>query len=299
MLKIYNKALQVFNSYYALQVLFTDDTKKIKEIDKKYLHTMEVVKDGSSVVKSLDFNETFVELSKLAFLNHDIGRFEQMLITGNYIDSDLVAQIGLNHGELGKQILKNGLIEKEIPSTRVYDEPILDIVDKHVDGRFDEKDLLVLSSDLLKSADAIEFFSRASEEEKAKVINTITQIVQDVDRLDIYHQILEGRWTPMKVDEPINPKVMDMFYNGEYLNMVELKKQGLWNANVGELVRLSFVNQIRLLSVAKLIHDKNILMKMKELRQNPFVLDAFDFMQSKLEEMINNSDGITICKKNN
>lgn len=297
MLKIYNKALQVFNSYYALQVLSTDDTKKIKEIDKKYLHTMEVVKDGSSVVKSLDFNETFVELSKLAFLNHDIGRFEQMLITGNYIDSDLVAQIGLNHGGLGKQILKNGLIEKEIPSTRVYDEPILDIVDKHVDGRFDEKDLLVLSSDLLKSADAIEFFSRASEEEKAKVINTITQIVQDVDRLDIYHQILEGRWTPMKVDEPINPKVMDMFYNGEYLNMVELKKQGLWNANVGELVRLSFVNQIRLLSVAKLIHDKNILMKMKELRQNPFVLDAFDFMQSKLEEMINNSDGITICKK--
>ena len=271
MLKIYNKALQVFNSYYALQVLSTDDTKKIKEIDKKYLHTMEVVKDGSSVVKSLDFNETFVELSKLAFLNHDIGRF--------------------------KQILKNGLIAKEIPSTRVYDEPILDIVDKHVDGRFDEKDLLVLISDLLKSADAIEFFSRASEEEKAKVINTITQIVQDVDRLDIYHQILEGRWIPMKVDEPINPKVMDMFYNGEYLNMVELKKQGLWNANVGELVRLSFVNQIRLLSVAKLIHDKNILMKMKELRQNPFVLDAFDFMQSKLEEMINNSDGITICKK--
>ena len=297
MLKIYNKALQVFNSYYALQVLSTDDTKKIKEIDKKYLHTMEVVKDGSSVVKSLDFNETFVELSKLAFLNHDIGRFEQMLITGNYIDSDLVAQIGLNHGGLGKQILKNGLIAKEIPSTRVYDEPILDIVDKHVDGRFDEKDLLVLSSDLLKSADAIEFFSRASEEEKAKVINTITQIVQDVDRLDIYHQILEGRWIPMKVDEPINPKVMDMFYNGEYLNMVELKKQGLWNANVGELVRLSFVNQIRLLSVAKLIHDKNILMKMKELRQNPYAKDAFDFMQSKLEEMINNSDGITICKK--
>lgn len=297
MLKIYNKALQVFNSYYILQRNSTEDTKKIDGIDKKYLHTMEVVKDGSSVVTNLDFNETFIELSKLAFLNHDIGRFEQMLRMGSYIDSDLVSQIGLNHGGLGKQILQDGLIQEEIPNTRVYDRPILDIVDKHVDGRFDEKDLLILSSDLLKTADAIEFFSRASEEKKTKVINTITQIVQDVDRLDIYHQILEGRWTPMKVDEPVDPKVMDMFYNGEYLNMVELKKQGLWNANVGELVRLSFVNQIRLLSVAKLIHDKKILMKMKELRQNPFVLDAFDFMQSKLEEMINNSDGITVCKK--
>ena len=297
MLKIYNKALQVFNSYYILQRNSTEDTKKIDGIDKKYLHTMEVVRDGSSVVTNLDFNETFVELSKLSFLNHDIGRFEQMLKMGNYVDSDLVAQTGLNHGGLGKQILQNGLIEQEIPSTRVYDRPILDIVLKHVDGRFDEKDLLVLSSDLLKNANAIEFFSKASEEKKIKVINTITQIVQDVDRLDIYHQILEGRWTPMKVEEPIDPKVMDMFYNGQYLNMAELKKQGLWNANVGELVRLSFVNQIKLLSVAKLIHDENILMKMKELRQNPYAKDAFDFMQNKLEEMIKNSDGITVCKK--
>ena len=297
MLKIYNRALEVFNSYYVLQRSSTEDTKKIDGIDKKYLHTMEVVRDGSSAVTNLDFNETFVELSKLSFLNHDIGRFEQMLKMGNYVDSDLVAQTGLNHGGLGKQILQNGLIEQEIPSTRVYDRPILDIVLKHVDGRFDEKDLLVLSSDLLKNANAIEFFSKASEEKKIKVINTITQIVQDVDRLDIYHQILEGRWTPMKVEEPIDPKVMDMFYNGQYLKMADLKKQGLWNANVGELVRLSFVNQIKLLSVAKLIHDENILMKMKELRQNPYAKDAFDFMQNKLEEMIKNSDGITVCKK--
>lgn len=88
-----------------------------------------------------------------------------------------------------------------------------------------------------------------------------------------------------------------MFYKGQYLNMADLKQQGPWNANVGELVRLSFVNQIRLLSVAKLIHDEGILLKMKELRQNPYALDAFDFMQNKLEEMIKNSDGITVTKK--
>ena len=297
MLKIFNYALGVFNSHYVLQRHKASDDKKIDGIDKKYLHTMQVVKDGTGTVKSLGFNETFIDLSKLAFLNHDIGRFEQMLKMGNYIDSDLVAQIGLNHGGLGRQILQNGLIEEEIPSTRVYDRPVLDIVENHVDGRFDGKDLLVLSSDLLKNADAQEFFSKVSEEEKIKVINTITQILQDVDRLDIYHQILEGRWTPMKVEEPIESKVMDMFYKGQYLNMAELKKQGLWNANVGELVRLSFVNQIRLLSVAKLIHDENILMQMKQLRQNPYVDEAFDFMQEKLEKMINNSDGITVSKQ--
>ena len=297
MLKIFNYALGVFNSHYVLQRYRTNEDKKIDGIDKKYLHTMEVVKDGTDTVKNLGFNDSFVELSKLAFLNHDIGRFEQMLLMGNYIDSELMNSYGLNHGSLGKQILSTGLIKREIPSTRVYDEPILEVVEKHVDYHCDSKDLLVLSSDLLKSVDAKDFFSKASDKEKESVINTITQIVQDVDRLDIYHQILEGRWTPMKVEEPIDPKVMDMFYKGQYLNMAELKKQGLWNANVGELVRLSFINQIRLLSVAKLIHDENILLQMKKLRQNPYVDDAFDFMQSKLEEMIKNSDGITITKK--
>ena len=297
MLKIYNKALEMFNNHYVLQRSRAEDIKKIEGIDKKYLHTMEVVKDGTAVVKQLEFSDTFVELSKLAFLNHDIGRFEQMLITGNYVDSDLVAQIGLNHGSLGKQILQNGLIEKEIPSTRVYDRPILEAVEKHVNYHCDIEDLLVLSGNLLKSADAIDFFNKASEEEKIKIINTITQIVQDVDRLDIYHQILEGRWTPMKVDKPIDSTVMKMFYNGQYLNMAELKQQGLWNANVGELVRLSFINQIRLSSVAKMIYDEKILLQMKELRKNPYVDEAFDFMQNKLEEMIKNSDGITITKK--
>ena len=297
MLKIFNYALGLFNSHYVLQRYKASDDKKIDGIDKKYLHTMEVVKDGTDTVKSLEFNDSFVELAKLSFLNHDIGRFEQMLLLGNYNDSELINSYGLNHGNLGRQILANGLIKKEIPSTRAFDRPILETVDKHVNYYCDERDLLVLSSGLLKSADAIDFFNKAGEDEKQMVINTINQIVQDVDRLDIYHQILEGRWTPIKVDEPIDTKVLDMFYKGQYLNMTELKKQGLWNANVGELVRLSFVNQIRLLSVAKLIYDENILLQMKKLRQNPYVDDAFDFMQSKLEEMIKNSNGITITKK--
>lgn len=295
-MKIYNKALEVFNTYYILQRYSTKDKKRIDDIDKKYLHTMEVVRKGAIVVNALKFNESFVELSKLGFLNHDIGRFEQMLKIGSYIDDDLIKKIGLNHAGLGKQILQDGLIEREIPSTRVYDEPILEIVDKHIEGIVSEKDLLILSSNLLKSAYAIDFFKLASEKEKIKVINAITQIVQDVDRLDIYYQILDGRYIPKKTDQPINPIVMNMFYNSEYLNIVKLKQQGLWNANVGELVRLSFVNQIRLLCVAKLIYDENILMKIKILRQNPYVDDAFDFMQEKLEKKIKKSNGTTIIK---
>ena len=88
-----------------------------------------------------------------------------------------------------------------------------------------------------------------------------------------------------------------MFYKGQYLNIADIKKEGLWNSNVGELVRLSFINQIKLLSVAKLIYEKNLILKMKELRKNPYTEEAFDFMQNKLKTMIDSSDGITITKK--
>ena len=297
MLKIYNYALSVFNSHYALQRYKTNKDKEIEGIDKKYLHTIEVVRDGTEAVQKLDFNESFVELSKLSFLNHDIGRFEQMLLRGNYNDYELMALIGLNHGGLGKLILENGLIEQEIPTTRVFDQPIISVVDRHVDARFDAKDLSIITSKIFKETDAKEFFSKASDEEKQKVINVLTQITQDVDRLDIYNQILEGRWTPQKSDDPIDSKILNMFYKGQYLNIADIKKEGLWNSNVGELVRLSFINQIKLLSVAKLIYEKNLILKMKELRKNPYTEEAFDFMQDKLKTMIDSSDGITITKK--
>ena len=85
-----------------------------------------------------------------------------------------------------------------------------------------------------------------------------------------------------------------MFYQGKYLNIAKLKQQGLWNVNVGELVRLSFINQIKLLSVAQIIKEENILSRLKEKRNNPYVLDAFDVTIQKLEERMKNSDGITI-----
>ena len=296
MLKIYNYALGVFNSHYVLQRYKTKKDKEIEGIDKKYLHAIEVVRDGTEVVQNLDFNESFIELSKLSFLNHDVGRFEQMLLIGSYSDYELMSLIGLNHGGLGKLVLENGLIEQEIPITRVFDQPIISVVDKHVDARFESKDLSIITSRIFKEIDAKNFFSKASDKEKQKVINVLTQITQDVDRLDIYNQILEGRWIPQKGNDPIDSKILKKFYNGEYLNIADIKKEGLWNSNVGELVRLSFVNQIRLLSVAKLIYEKNLILRMKELRKNSYTEEAFDFMQDKLKTMIDNSDGITIKK---
>lgn len=269
--------------------------KRIEQMDKKVIHTEEVISDGLKVTKELQFNESVKDFSYVAFLNHDIGRFAQMRYMGNYTDSELDKTIGIkNHGVLGKNILTN-IIDEQLPHMSVYHEPIMKIVNDHVDKKNSIEELMVLRTNLLRDYSMEELLYYPSV--RQNVVNSITQIVQDVDRLDIYHQILEDRWTPMKVEEDIDPKVFEMFYKGEYLNMALLKEQGLWNANVGELVRLSFINQIKLLSVAKVIQDENIIMKLKDKRQNPKTLDAFEYTNQKLDEMINNStDGVTVGK---
>ena len=291
----YLNALESFKKHIALQkASIIDNDVILALIDKKVVHSYEVVSNGIKVVDKLNFNASFKELAKIAFLDHDIGRFRQACYTSSFDDTKLFSYGYHDHGELGKDILLSGLLNDQIPNTRVFDEPIATVVNNHVTKIIDSKDLLILCSDLLKSEDAYQFFMTTDSKTKKQVINIITQIVQDVDRLDIYHQILDERWIPKKSEDKIDFKVLDMFYQGKYLNITKLKQQGLWNVNVGELVRLSFINQIKLLSVAQIIKEENILSRLKEKRNNPYVLDAFDVTMQKLEERMKNSDGITI-----
>lgn len=291
----YLNALEFFKKHVELQRRSKVDNKEVLPlINRKVIHSNEVVSDGSKVIAKLGFNDSFKELAQIIFLDHDIGRFKQACYTSTFDDTKLINFGYKNHGELGKAVLLSGVLNEQIPDTRIFDEAISTVVNNHVTKIVDSKDLLVLCSNLLKSEDAYEFFLKADLETKRKVIDTITQIVQDVDRLDIYHQILDGRWIPDKCDLSIDSKVFDMFYQGKYLNIFELKKQGLWNPNVGELVRLSFINQIKLLSVAQLIKEENILVRLKSKRNNPYILDAFDVTIQKLDKKIENSDGIII-----
>ena len=293
---LYLNALEYFKKHIELEKksIIGDKDQIIALMERKIVHSHEVVSDGTKVLEKLGFNDSFKDLARITFLDHDIGRFRQARYTATFDDTKLINYGYKNHGDLGKVVLLSGLIKQQIPNTRVFDEAISDVVNDHVTKIVDSKSLLVLCSDLLKSEDAYEFFLKADIDTKRKVIDTITQIVQDVDRLDIYHQILDGRWNPSKCDSKIDSKVFAMFYKGEYLNIAELKAKGLWNNNVGELVRLSFINQIKLLSVAEVIKEENILHRLKEKRNNPYVLDAFDVTIQKLDEKVKNSDGITI-----
>ena len=289
-MEYYQTARKCFDDY----VSSFNESDISKLIEQKRMHTNEVVIDGIKTIKKLNFNESFIDFTKIALMNHDVGRFLQARVTKTFNDIELHKFCFENHGELGTYVLKSGLINSQIPITRNFDGPILSIVNNHVTKVVNPKQLLILSSNLLKNEDALNFFSTASTEEKQKVIDTITQIVQDVDRLDIYHQIIDGRWNPIKSKDKISNIVLNQFYDGKYLNIAKLRKEGLWNSNVGELVRLTFINQIRLLSVAQIIKEEKILEKMRRKQNNRQVIEAYDFTIDKLNVLIKESNGITV-----
>lgn len=289
-MEYYPTAKNHFDNYVAS--FSENDISKL--VEQKRIHTNEVVNDGVKTIEKLHFNESFVDFTKIALLNHDVGRFLQARVTKTFNDIDLHKYCFDNYGELGNYVLKSGLIKSQIPMTRCFDDPILKIVNNHVTKVVSPKQLLILSSNLLKDEDALNFFSSSNIEEKKKVIDTITQIVQDVDRLDIYHQIIDGRWIPIKSKDKISSIVLNQFYDGKYLNIAELRKKGLWNSNVGELVRLTFINQIRLLSVAQIIKEEKLLEKMRRKQTNNQVIEAYDFTIDKLNVLIKESNGIII-----
>lgn len=296
----FERALLVFEKEVALQksgITRENDVeeadKRIKGVEAKVIHTQEVIKDGEEVMQNLGFVDNNLSFGKVALLNHDIGRFMQMRSIGSFKDNELYQQCFIkNHGELGCMVLDR-IIKDEIPNTRLYDGALKEIVRNHVNGVNPIEHLSILNNGILQGYDISELLQY--KEISRQVISTYTQIVQDVDRLDIYHQILEGRFTPVDSMEPISKEVLQKFYNGEYLDIAELRRTGLWNANVGDLVRLSFIDQIKLLSVAKLIKDENLIIRMKQSRKNPYTDEAFEYANDKLEEMIKNSpDGILV-----
>ena len=80
--------------------------------------------------------------------------------------------------------------------------------------------------------------------------------------------------------------------------MNEIKQAGKWNANVGHLVRMSFINQMNLVPVLIKIRNENLIDKIYEKTGNDVVLPAYEHAKKELNKAIENSlDGIIINKR--
>lgn len=77
---------------------------------------------------------------------------------------------------------------------------------------------------------------------------TLCGITAEVDKHEIYNKMFDRRWTPLiesYLEPVVIPKTLDEFYTGKIRMMSELKADGIWNSNMGILIRLNtFANGI-------------------------------------------------------
>lgn len=248
-----NSQLDIFKKYTDKFINMNDEHKALY-IDKQD-HSVFVMNESLQIDKTFtQYNEDFKRLLAIESLYHDIGRFEQMKLTGTFADYDL--KIYKDHGDLGKEIIKT-MIRELIPKTNIYDIEIGKVISLHakvndLTNMINEKYLKFYKQIELK-----EIFNYPNELNSLTALNTV--IVQDTDRLDIFRKILKGIWIPDTSSEVIDEVVWEYFLNNQFPSISYLKNNGLWNKNVGHLVRLNFINYINLIPILKKIKDEKLI----------------------------------------
>ncbi len=136
------------------------------KIETKEEHSLRVVERSTMIANYLQLNEEDRLLAELIGLLHDIGRFEQVRRFNTFSDQ----KSGINHGELGAEILfKDGLIRRFVEEDK-YDEIIRRAIINHnktyIDTDLNERELLFTK--IIRDADKADIMYIAATEDMDK-----------------------------------------------------------------------------------------------------------------------------------
>ena len=291
---------KVFENYADSYINNADESKINGYIDKKN-HSIFVM-DEAILTDALftNYNESFKNLLALESLFHDIGRFEQLKVTSTFTDSDIKKFFPNldDHGDLGAEVIKQHELLKELnPDTRIYDAEIQKVIKQHSKVNPEILNFVIKEYiDTFKNYDLKELFlSNKAEKEKEVLAATNVAIIQDVDRLDIFRKIVNGIWIPLTTDEEIDPELFELFRKGKLPTMNEIRQMGKWNANVGHLVRMSFINQMNLVPTLMKVRNEGLIDKIYNIHGNSIVQPAYEIAKENLDRIIEeNSDRVII-----
>lgn len=171
-------------------------------IDIKLNHTQRIVNDVNKISNKLSFNNDFGELLKVSALLHDIARFPQAVNSNTFFDKDCKIFKGDSHAEYGFKMLYINNMFKDFDINKKYRFAIASAVRYH--------QLPILTGDLslkFNNANQLNVNYLTGNEDltnKEKVIvAALTQIVKDVDMLDIFYQQKTGEFPVIKSYIPV------------------------------------------------------------------------------------------------
>ena len=186
-------------------------------------HTLRVVKLCEDIAKSLNLSNEEVEIAKMIGLLHDIGRFEQWKRFETFNDTK-----GIDHADLGVEILTTNNYIRKYYSDDKYDEIVLSAIAFHNKYK--------LPDDLNEKE---ELFSK---------------IIRDADKIDILYLYTTGH---INIDTE-NQKMTDKVYN-DLLNKNEIKREDRINKADILSVSLGFIFDINFDKSFEILKDKNYI----------------------------------------
>lgn len=153
--------------------------------NSKIIHTYKVAENAKELAKSLNLNKEDIELAELIGILHDIGRFEELKVTGRF-DS-----ISFNHAEYGAEILfKKGLIREFIDDNK-YDNIIKIAILNHnrfeIEDNLDERTLLHCK--IIRDSDKIDVFRKKQEDKIEEILLKIASTREEIEKSNISESV--------------------------------------------------------------------------------------------------------------
>lgn len=241
------KIEEVFNKYVNL---FDMDNV---DINYKYTHSYRVKMLSNYIAKSLNLSDEDIELATVIGLLHDIGRFKQYEMFGNFKDSNI------DHADLGVKILfEDNLIEKFNIDKKYY--KIIEFSIKN-HNKFE-----------IENVDDKKFLLQA-------------KIIRDADKIDILKAYTIFKDRKLKeCDENITDKVKEAFLSKRQIKFDELK-----NSNDNNIFRIAFIFDINFKASLELIKKEKVLEKTFNMMEHKDIFKPyFDYLMNYLEEEISN-----------
>lgn len=163
-----------------------------KKIKGKTEHIQRVTRDMGGMFGQLSLGEDFEDLAKVVGLLHDVGRYEQLAFTSTFVDGDSYSKYPDftkygNHAEHGAGLLKNGLFDR-FGIMSFYQSLIYNSVYYHACNEFPEHLNKRLPDELFEGKS----LNSAMIKQPDLVNSLYAQAIKDVDKFDLFNQVLIG-----------------------------------------------------------------------------------------------------------
>lgn len=185
--------------------------KRLKMIKQKLDHTMRMIEEIIRINEQMGIKLDFQLVMKIAILYHDIGRFEQATWSDNFKDSNYNAnnkkyngEKVSNHGQAGKHIFLNNDFAVDEQYAPIVGESIFYHVNpenySNVQHHYENiGEIRGLNIKEIATGHTAENLNEA----EWHIVSLITQLVADIDKVDILYQYLTGE------EKVFKPHVVD------------------------------------------------------------------------------------------